>query len=146
VIAVPAAPTPYWWWSATTPCTSVYLPVAAVGADLPAGLSLAGGAAGAGPNPEQAAADTPDEASYWWRFQLLLEAVCRDDNGTGYSERQPRVRSVFDPLQQEFRTAAAGLEQTGAGPEQWDALTIQCALAARDAAEALLQEFDRADD
>lgn len=130
-----------WWWAATTPCTSIYLPVAVAGGDLPSGLSRSGTAADTGPNPEQALPDGPAQDSYWWTFQLLLEAVCQDPDGTGYLDRQPAVRAVFDPLQQQFRDEAADLEQRDAGPEAWDTLTRRCADRARAAARDLLREF-----
>lgn len=141
VIAVPGGSTPYWWWAPTTPCTSLYVPVAAVGCELPHGLSAAGTAAGTGPNPETAILDEPDAASYWWTFQRLLEAVRGDVDGTRYAERQPRVRAVFDPLQAEFIAATERLERSGADRSGWDELTRHCAGLGRRAAETLLMEF-----
>jgi secernin len=141
VIAVPGARQPYWWWAATTPCTSIYLPVAVVGSRLPAGLGHAGTAADAGPDPESAALDEPVPGSYWWTFQLLLEAVCGDHDGVCYADRQPRVRRAFDPLQAEFLAAADDLDRAGAGAPAWDGLTRECAEAAQHAAQQLLAEF-----
>jgi len=145
VIAIPRATPAYWWWAATTPCTSIYLPVAVSGSGLPSGLpsslGIAGTAAAAGPSPEHAPFDEPANGSYWWTFQLLLEAVCGDQHGARYTARQPRVRQVFDPLQEQFLAAADELERSGASATGWDDLTRDCAEAARHAAEGLLTEF-----
>lgn len=141
VIAVPGATWAYWWWAATTPCTSIYLPVAVGQSELPSGLGTSGAAAGAGPCPESALPDEPADGSYWWTFQLLLEAVCGDRDGVCYAARQPRVREVFDPLQAEFLAAADQLDGADASSVDWDDLTQNCAEAARHAAEALLAEF-----
>jgi secernin len=141
VIAFPGARTPYWWWAPTTPCTSIYIPVAVSGAELPAGLGVAGTAGDDGPCPESVAPDEPVPASYWWTFQLLLEAVCGDQDGVCYAARQPRVRQVFDPLQADFLAAADELDHAGASAEAWSDLTRNCATSARHAAEGLLAEF-----
>lgn len=141
VIAVPGAARPHWWWAATTPCTSIYIPVAVTGSALPTELSTAGVAADTGPSSESAAPDHPVDDSYWWTFQLLLEATCGDRDGTCYTERQPRVREIFDPLQAEFRAAAGDLGHSDDSPAAWDRLTRECAEAARRAADKLLAEF-----
>ncbi|HEU4546723.1 MAG TPA: hypothetical protein VFR88_10570 [Microlunatus sp.] len=141
VIAVPGAAQAYWWWAATTPCTSIYIPVAVVGSDLPSGLGTPGAAAGAGPCPESAWPDVPADGSYWWTFQLLLEAACGDHDGVCYADRQPRVRQVFDPLQAEFLAAADQLDHADVSTTAWDGLTRDCAEAAWHAAKGLLAEF-----
>lgn len=142
VFAEPGTARPYWWWAATTPCTSVYIPVAVSGTELPAGLGAAGTAAGgAGPCPESAAVDGPATGSYWWTFQLLLEAVCGDPDGSRYADRQPRVRQIFDPLQREFIAAADDLDREEGSVAAWDDLTRHCAEEALNAAEKLLAEF-----
>ncbi|SDT31625.1 C45 family peptidase [Microlunatus soli] len=140
VIAVPGAPTPYWWWAPTTPCTSVYLPIA-VGTDPPPALGTAGSASGTGPNPELASVDGPAPGSYWWTFALLLEAVCGNPDGTRYADRQPRVREILDPLQDRFLADAAELESRGAPAEDWQHLTRRCAAAAQAAVDRLLADF-----
>ena len=141
VIAVPGARHAYWWWAATTPCTSIYIPVAVGGSELPSGLGTSGAAAAAGPCPESALPDEPAAGSYWWTFQLLLEAVCGDQEGVCYADRQPRVRKVFDPLQAEFLAATDVLDHADASVAAWDDLTRDCAEAARHAAEGLLAAF-----
>jgi len=64
VAVLPEAGEPFMWWAATTPCTSIYLPVSVMAPDLPAVLAKAGTQHGAGPNPEGAAADTYSTDSY----------------------------------------------------------------------------------
>jgi secernin len=138
VIAVlPATGRPYLWWAATTPCTSVYLPVA-VTDPLPEALSVAGTMHGAGPSPEQVPPDRYSDGSYWWAFQALLEAVAGDD-GSSYHARQPRVRDRFDRLQ---RSWLSEVEQAVADDAaHWQHLTARCTEQALRAVRELEAEF-----
>lgn len=143
VIAVlPQNARPYLWWAATTPCTSVYLPVAITGAPLPRSLSTAGTQHGTGPNPEQARGDSCDPNSYWWTFQGLLEAVSGDSHGSRYRERQPVVRARFDELQQAWSKDVDALAANGSDDE-WQTLTAQCVNDAQAVATELFTEFGR---
>ncbi len=143
VIAVlPTKATPYMWWAAATPCTSVYLPVAVTGAQLPPTLSRAGTQHGEGPNPEEAADDRFSAGSYWWTFQTLLETIAGDARGSVYLERQPLVRARFDELQQRWLDEVDALAADGS-PAQWDALTERCTHEALVTAQQLLDEFQR---
>ena len=142
ISVLPRGVRPYVWWAATTPCTSVYVPVAVTGSPLPAALSTAGTQHGAGPNPERVAADNSAPGSYWWAFQDLLEAVAGDPDGSGYHERQRQVRSVFDRLQQQWLGQADDLADDGTD-EQWQALTEQCVTEAHAAAHHLVRGFNR---
>ena len=83
----------------------------------------------------------PSAKARWWTFQLLLEAVCGDQDGVCYADRQPRVRQVFDPLQAEFAAATDVLDHADASVAAWNDLTRDCAEAARHAAEGLLAAF-----
>lgn len=140
IAVLPRQQRPYLWWAAATPCTSVYLPVA-TGTPLPAALSAAGTAHGCGPNPEGVPADSPDASSYWWAFQGLLEAVAGDASGSGYHERQPQVRAIFDELQQRWLSDVDALSANGSDA-QWADLTQRCAAEAFQAALELIKEFD----
>jgi secernin len=142
IAVLPRSARPYIWWAATTPCTSVYVPVAVTGSPLPAALSAAGTQHGAGPNPERVAADTSAPGSYWWSFQHLLEAVAGDADGSSYHERQRQVRSVFDQLQQQWLEQADDLAGVGTD-QQWKALTERCVGEAQAATEELVRGFNR---
>lgn len=131
---------PYVWWAATTPCTSVYLPVRVNGRGLPAALTTAGTQDGSGPNPETVAADTSAPASYWWSFQNLLEAVAGDAKGSKYRERQPEVRLRFDAIQQRWLKEVSGLVVEGTDA-QWQAFTGDCVHEAQVAADELVRDF-----
>jgi secernin len=141
VIAVlPTQGRPYLWWAATTPCTSVYIPMTP-GGGVPEVLSCAGSYTATSPNPEKADRDTYAERSYWWTFQRLLETVAGDNLGTRYNERQPVVRQRFDHLQARWLHAVDDLAQTNAPEEAWTELTSRCVTEARTSAQALIREL-----
>lgn len=131
---------PVIWWAATTPCTSVYLPVA-VGADLPDTLTLAGPAQQTGPDPESASRDTYAPGSFWWQFEDLLETVAGDQAGSRYPERQPIVHARLDGLQRDWLDQAARLQAKHADVTTWAALTEQCAIEAIEAVQELRSTF-----
>ena len=141
VAVLPEDGFPYLWWAATTPCTSVYVPVAAAGYRLPPELEAAGLEHGAGPHPEHVRRDSHLPGSYWWTFQTLLEAVAGDGHGASYRERQPVVRARFDALQRAWLDEVAGLSDGGSAG-QWDELTPQCVGEALDTARELVRGFE----
>ena len=65
------------WCSLTTPCTSLFLPIA-VPLDVPLPAPLATGTG------------QPDRASAWWRMKALGDAVMHDPVG-----RTPRVQAAW---------------------------------------------------
>jgi secernin len=137
IAVLPAEGRPYFWWGATTPCTSLYIPVSATETALPSALGAAGAAAGTGPNPEGAAVDTPVEESFWWSFQTLLERVAGDTDGTAYRDRQPAVRARFDELQRLWLKQVDELGDS-ATDEEWRTLTENCVAEAQAAANELV--------
>lgn len=141
IAILPREGAPYFWWAATTPCTSVYLPISPLGTDLPLSLSKAGIGQGSGPTPDAASPDRPDRASFWWLFQELLETVAGDQLGHAYTDRQPVVRARFDDLQTAWSSEATALQGAGADGRQWDALTARCAEQAWQAVAELLEQF-----
>ncbi|MBC7594946.1 MAG: hypothetical protein H7288_13580 [Kineosporiaceae bacterium] len=141
VSTLPVVRPPFLGWGATTPCTSLYIPVAATGSQLPLSLSTAGTANGACPNPEKASADTGETGSYWWFFQSLLESVAGDDQGNSYSQRRPIVRAALGELQGDWRNAVDGLISGNAPDDEWDALTVRCADQATVTAQSRLSQF-----
>jgi secernin len=140
IAVLPARGRPYAWWAATTPCTSIYVPVALAGESIPAALSRAGSQHGAGPHPEKAVADTSVDGSYWWSFQNLLESVAGDVDGSRYHERQPHVRARFDRLQQQWLEQVEDLAVDGTD-DQWAMLTERCVTEAQATADDLAREF-----
>jgi secernin len=140
IAVLPEAGRPYVWWAATTPCTSVYVPVAVTETSLPASLSRAGVAHGAGPHPERVPADAPSPGSFWWSFQTLLESVVGDTDGGRYHERQPEVRLRLDRLQQRWLAQVAELA-TDATDAHWRALTEECVAEAQHTARELVRDF-----
>jgi len=141
IAVLPREGAPYFWWAATTPCTSVYLPIFPLGTSLPPSLGKAGAGQGSGPTPDTARLDSPDGASFWWLFQGLLETVAGDQLGHAYAERQPIVRARLDDLQTAWSVQARALQETGADGRQWDALTARCTEQAWQAAAELLDRF-----
>jgi secernin len=131
---------PYLWWAATTPCTSVYVPVSVEGGRLPDVLGRAGRAHGTGPRPETAVEDRFADGSYWWAFQSLLETVCGDELGSRYDERGPVVRACFDDLQERW-VAEVDRLAAGASVEEWDGLTERCVSEAMHAARELERDL-----
>jgi dipeptidase len=75
------------WCAQTTPCTSVFLPIA-VGAELPAALTEGTG--------------EPDGRSAWWLMKALGDAVMHDPAG-----RTPAVQRVWHAWEQELHTEAS---------------------------------------
>ena len=84
------------WCALTTPCTSVFLPLAVPLAEpLPAALGLGTG--------------EPDEASAWWRMKALGDAVTKDPAG-----RTPRVQAAWQAWERELAGAVTRDRRTGA--------------------------------
>jgi secernin len=140
IAVLPTTARPFVWWAATTPCTSIYIPVAITGTHLPTALSTAGTQNGTGPHPEQVQADMNTAGSYWWSFQNLLEAVAGDTDGSRYHERQPYVRVGFDKLQRQWLKQVDDLA-IGGTDRQWRQLTEHCVAEAQAAADELVREF-----
>jgi len=130
---------PHLWWAAATPCTSVYVPVF-VGS-LPEVLGRAGTARTTSCNPERAPEDAPVGDSYWWTFQRLLDAVKGDALGSAFSDRQPRVRAAFDPLETAWRAGLHDVLGGAADAEALAAFTRQCVEQALATANGLLDRF-----
>jgi secernin len=145
VAVLPKNGTPFLWWAAATPCTSVYVPVSATAHGLPSVLGKAGARHGVGPNPEGVSADTYSDDSYWWSFQRLLETVAGDELGSAYLERQPVVRQRFDALQQRW---SADVDRLGlnASEAEWEELTESSTKQALAAARDSLSGFTAAND
>ncbi|MGD2295745.1 MAG: C69 family dipeptidase [Candidatus Aminicenantes bacterium] len=92
---------PVFWWCASTPSSSCYVPFFVHGSRLPEMVSAAGTAGRTVIAPNQAQTDAFSEESYWWLFKDL-----RDKTNIDWAGRNPKVRKEFDTLEEEF---AAGI-------------------------------------
>lgn len=84
------------WWSAATPCTTIYLPVfpsAQLPSDLttPHELPLT--------SPDRYVQEGFDERSFWWRTQQALDTARRSGR---FPEVQQSLREHLDPIEQDL--------------------------------------------
>ncbi|MFL6045720.1 MAG: C69 family dipeptidase [Propionibacteriaceae bacterium] len=141
---------PYLWWAATTPCTSVYLPIFPAAASVPKALALPAATVEV-ERPEDVAIASYDTQSYWWQFQKLLDHVKGDERAWMFNDRQPKVRQAFDPLQRRWveelpdiqREAVKFLQAGNAeGRRLLSEFTERCAGQALETCANLIAEFD----
>lgn len=92
---------PVFWWCATTPSSSCYIPFFVHGNRIPNILSAAGTFGRRIIAPEKAERDAFSENSYWWLFRDLCDKI----NAESVS-RKAAARAEFDALEKEF---AAGI-------------------------------------
>ncbi len=92
---------PVFWWAASTPSSSCYVPFFVHGSGLPEIVSSAGTMGKQIVQPSRAGQDTFSASSYWWLFKDL-----RDMTNIDWTGRNPIVREEFDVLEEEF---AAGI-------------------------------------
>jgi len=94
---------PVFWWCAATPSSSCYIPFFVHGSRLPEIVSTAGTFGKKVTIPGRASQDSFSEDSFWWLFRDLCDKVNLD-----WEQRNPRVREVFDALEEKF---ASGLPE-----------------------------------
>lgn len=139
------------WWAATTPCTSIYLPVFPAACTVPDTLSRPLPPSPL-PRPEDITTRPAfDAQSYWWQFQRLLDHTTGDNQAWSYTERQPAVRNAFDPIERRWAEQLPAIEHEAAtrldtGDEQRGRtllreFTERCAHEALEACGKLLAEF-----
>jgi secernin len=92
---------PVFWWAASTPSSSCYVPFFVHGNGLPEIVSSAGTMGKKIVQPGSAGKDDFSASSYWWLFKDL-----RDKTNIDWTGRNPMVREEFDALEEEF---AAGI-------------------------------------
>ena len=92
---------PVFWWAASTPSSSCYVPFFVHGSRLPEIVSSAGTMGKKIVQPSRAEQDAFSDSSYWWLFKDL-----RDKTNIDWTGRNPIVRGEFDVLEEEF---AAGI-------------------------------------
>lgn len=141
------------WWTPVTPCTGVYIPVFVDAGTVPEAVATAGTAGDEPRRPEDAPWDSYDEASYWWRFHRLLEAVKGGPDAPRFDRNQPVVRREFDVLERRWAEQLPQVEKEAVrlraeGSE--DAMrrlladfTDSCARQALEVLETLTGEFER---
>lgn len=143
---------PHLWWAATTPCTSVYLPVFPAAGAVPATMALPQPPDPVA-SPEAASQASEDPDSYWWHFQRLLEAINGDPEAHAFAHRQPIARDRFDALETQWHQQLPDIERRAAqalrrgddsGRELLADFTQQCATQALSACDELIHEFSGA--
>ena len=85
---------PVFWWCASAPSSSCYVPFFVHGSRLPEIISSAGTFGKKVVPPEEAVQDSFSNDSYWWLFKDLRDKTNIDWNG-----RNPIVREEFDVLE-----------------------------------------------
>ena len=151
VAMLPNQPTeiPVFWWCASTPSSSCYVPFFVHGSRLPEMVSTAGTAGKTIMPPSKAQPDSFSEKSYWWIFKDL-----RDKTNIDWAQRNPVVREAFDALEKEFASGipeimsqAVGLRKEGKIDEAsgvLDGYTAACVEKALDKANELRSKFEEA--
>ena len=92
---------PVYWWCASVPSRSCFVPFFIHGSGLPTIVSTAGTHGNRVEAPSKTARDKFSADSYWWLFRDLADQVAKDP-----AKRTPIVRKEFDALENGF---AAGL-------------------------------------
>jgi secernin len=158
VAVLPAAPgeLPVFWWTPGPPCNGCYVPFFVHGHRLPEIVSRAGTVGTGVTRPEQTAPDNFSAESYWWLFRRLMDAVKGDavrSVPACYTERNRRVREVFDILEQQFeaelpllvsRVGRLAGQGDAASAQLLDEYTDQCVRQVVRTVERLLAEFGAA--
>jgi secernin len=140
---------PHLWWAATTPCTSVYLPVFPAAGEVPEPMAQPAAPARP-PRPEQVAPARFDPQSYWWQFQQLLDTITGGAQAWQFNDRQPIARATFDELEQRWRQQLPDVERQAAaliaagdpiGRSMLAEFTRECAREALETCGKLASEF-----
>ena len=116
IASLPRSPDelPVFWWCATPPGNSCYVPFFVHGSKLPAIVSRAGAFGKKVLAPNKAAEDSFSPKSYWWLFRDLLDRTKGAPIGSkvGYWEtRNPVVRAKFDALEKQFEAEVPNVLQ-----------------------------------
>lgn len=140
---------PVFWWAASTPSSSCYVPFFVHGSRIPEIVSTAGTFGKTVVPPSQAGQDTFSDKSYWWLFKDL-----RDKTNIDWAQRNPIVREAFDALEEEFASGvpdviqrAVELRNTGNTEEAakvLDDYTARCVSKAVEKVNELRLRFENA--
>jgi secernin len=127
------------WWTPLSPCIGAYIPIFLESAEIPQSLQIPLSVDGVRP-PEDFEQPAFDSASYWWRFQNLLDAAKGDASGSRFSERQASIRGRFDRLEVGWNKEVEDLRRSWklAGDEQ----RIHLALELRGLTSRAVEEVD----
>lgn len=106
VAVLPHAPDelPVFWWCASTPSNSCYIPFFVHGGGLPEIVSKAGTFGRRIMPPDEAEPDSFSKDSFWWLFRDLC-----DLSRIAYGDRNPVIRAEFDLLEKEFEAGIPAL-------------------------------------
>ena len=102
---------PVMLWSPLTPCTGCYLPFFVGAGSPPEIVSRAGAAGKSVTSATKVAPDTYSQESYWWLFRELIDRVKVDERGSGFKINQPKVRKIFDPIEENAMKKMYGVEE-----------------------------------
>jgi secernin len=141
---------PVFWWCAATPSRSCYIPFFVHGSKIPEIVSTAGTFGKKVTVPGRASRDSFSEDSFWWLFRDLCDKVNLDRD-----KRYPRVREVFDDLEEKFASGlpelikkAIELRNSGQNEEAsllLDSYTSECVQKAVEKANELREIFQSED-
>ena len=101
---------PVFWWCASRPSNSCYVPYFVHGSRLPEIVSRAGTFGRRIVPPDLAQRDAFADNSFWWLSKDLSDKVEAD-----WQTRHPLVRGAFDVLEDEFATGIPALTKKAAG-------------------------------
>ena len=93
---------PVFWWCASVPESSCYVPFFVHSSGLPQIVSTAGIYGNRIESPSKVARDEFSDRSYWWLFRDLSDRVAANRD-----QRRPVVREAFDALEKEFEAGIA---------------------------------------
>ncbi|NOY36854.1 MAG: DUF3471 domain-containing protein [Chlorobi bacterium] len=100
---------PVFWWAASVPGISCYIPYFVQSGKLPSVVSKAGTRGKTVTPPRKVAMDQFSEDSFWWLFRDLA-----DKANLNWDERHKLIRSEFDLLEHEFMAEAKTVSKKAA--------------------------------
>jgi secernin len=103
------------WYTPLPPCVGAYVPifpqaVVATPSGLPAALLRPAPLDTIRP-PEDVGRPHFDPASYWWRFQNVLDVAKGDATASDFTRRHASARARFDPLEAEWKAEVHALRR-----------------------------------
>jgi secernin len=146
---------PVFWWCATPPGNSCYVPFFVHGSKLPPTVSRAGAFGKKVVAPDKAEEDSFSSKSYWWLLRDLLDRTKGAPIGSkvGYWDtRNPIVRAKFDALEKGFQAEVPNVlkeavklrkgNQEAEAAKILDAYTQECVDRVAREASSLREQFE----
>jgi len=100
---------PVYWWCASVPSSSCFVPFFVHGREIPKIVSTAGTYGSRNEPPSKVARDRFSDRSYWWLFRDLADKVAADRKARGLV-----VREAFDALEKECEAGLGDLVRKAA--------------------------------